>query len=119
MKTHSAPVADVAAGLGLVVLAAPAYFMVMAILRHQGPGFGLLGQPVVLLGALSIALAGNALSILSLRFERTVPPQLRLSVALRPWNLGAILLALLLLGILLGYVFLENLASFGSRIHAP
>lgn len=119
MKTSAGFDPKIAAGLGLFVLAAPAYFIAMGISRHEGPGFGFLGHPVLLLGTLGIAFVANVLCVVSLRFERAAPPQLQLSVAWRPWNLAPILLTLMLFAILMGYVFLENFATLGSRIQMP
>jgi hypothetical protein len=42
------------------------------------------------------------------KLEPEKPPVLKIALSLRIWNLAEILLALLLLGALLAYAFLEN-----------
>jgi hypothetical protein len=81
----------------------------MSALRQNAPGLSFLGSPIILLGALFIAFALNALSILSVNLRiDTEPPVLSVSLSLRFSNLAVVGTALLLLGTLLGYAFLEN-----------
>jgi len=63
---------------------------------------------MILLGALLVAFALNALSVLSVNLRRDAPPVLSVSLSLRFWNLTVIVTGLLLLGVLLGYSFVEN-----------
>ena len=98
----------VAARLGLTLLIVPIYFISAAVLRQNAPGLSLLVSPVMLLGTLLVAFTLNALSILSVDFRRDTPPVLSVSLSLRFWNLAVIVTGLLLLGVLLGYAFVEN-----------
>jgi hypothetical protein len=63
---------------------------------------------MILLGALLVAFILNALSILSISFHSDTPSVLSISLSLRFWNLTVVVIGLLLLGALLGYVFIEN-----------
>jgi hypothetical protein len=101
----------VAAQLGLTLLIVPIYFISASALRPDAPGLSLLGSPVVLLGSLLAALTLNALPVLSVRVRSDAPPVLSVSLSLRFWNLTVIVTSLLLLGVLLGYVFVENFRS--------
>ena len=98
----------VAARLGLTLLIVPIYFVSASVLRQNAPGLSLLASPVILLGTLLVAFTLNALSILSVDFRSDAPPVLSVSVSLRFWNLAVIVTGLLLLGVLLGYEFVET-----------
>ena len=98
----------IAARLGLTLLIIPIYFIGASTLRQDAPGLTLLGSPMILLGALLVAFALNALAILSIGFHSDAPSVLSISLSLRFWNLTVILTGLLLLGLLLGYAFVEN-----------
>ena len=98
----------ITARLGLTLLIVPLYFISASALRQNAPGLSLLGSPTILLGALLVAFALNALSILSVDFRSDAPPVLNVSLSLRFWNLAVIVSCLLLLGVLLGYAFAEN-----------
>jgi hypothetical protein len=108
MTTISSIKPALAARLGLTLLLVPIYFIAASALRQNALGLSLLGSPVILLGALLVAFTINALTILSVNFPSEVPPVLNVSLALRFWNLTAIATSLLLLGVLLGYAFVEN-----------
>jgi hydrogenase-4 membrane subunit HyfE len=98
----------VAARLGLALLIIPIYFIGASALRQDAPGLSLLGSPMILLGALLVALTLNALSILSVGLQGDAPAVLSVSFSLRFWNLTVMVTGLLLLGVLLGYAFVEN-----------
>ena len=105
----------VAAQLGLVLLLIPIYFISASVLRQNAPGFSLLGSPMILLGSLLVAFTLNALPILSVNLRSDAPAVLSVSLSLRFWNLTVIVTVLLLLGVLLGYAFVENFqARLGS-----
>ncbi len=98
----------VAAQLGLALLIVPIYFIGASAFRRDAPGLSLLGSPMILVGALLVAFTLNALSILSVGFHGDAPSVLSVSLSLRFWNLTVIVTGLLLLGVLLGYAFVEN-----------
>src|ERR1700682_180242 len=115
MRIGSSIKPAVAARLGLGLLIVPIYFISASVLRQNAPGLSLLGSPMILLGALLVAFALNALPILSVNLRSETPPVLSVSLSLRFWNLTVIVTGLLLLGVLLGYVFFENFqARLGS-----
>jgi hypothetical protein len=105
----------VAAQWGLALLIVPIYFICSSALRPHAWGLSLLGNPMILLGSLLLAFTLNALPILSVNFRSDAPPVLCVSLSLRFWNLTVIVTGLLLLGVLLGYAFVENFqARLGS-----
>jgi hypothetical protein len=105
----------VAARWGLTLLIVPIYFISASALRQDAPGLSLLGNPMIVLGSLLLAFTLNALPILSINLRSDAPPVLSVSLSLRFWNLTVIVTGLLLLGVLLGYAFVENFqARLGS-----
>jgi hypothetical protein len=108
MRTVSTIKPAVAARLGLTLLVIPIYFIGASALRQDAPGLTLLGSPIIVLGALLVAFTLNALSILSIGLHSDAPSVLSISLSLRFWNLTVIVTGLLLLGVLLGYAFVEN-----------
>ena len=99
---------NLAAGVGLMVLVAPSYFVIASALRQNAPGLSFLASPIILLGALFIAFSLNSLSILSFDFRNDKPSVVSVRLSLRFWNLAVIGSALVLLGVLLGYEFVET-----------
>lgn len=114
MKTFPRFSNDVSAVMGFVLLLLPTYFVAMSALRYDAPGLRFFGSPILLLATLAIAVAVNAVCILSVRLEPARPPVLRIALSLRAWNLGEILFAFLLLGALSTYLFVENFAPRAS-----
>jgi hypothetical protein len=108
MKVFARSSNDVSAVVGVLLLAVPIYFVAMSALRYDAPGLRFFASPILILGTLTIALAVNARSILSVKLEPEKPPVLKIALSLRIWNLAEIMLALLLLGALLTYAFVEN-----------
>jgi hypothetical protein len=96
--------------LGSAFLSIPAYFVAASLLKHGAPEIGFLSSPIFLLSALFIAFLVNSLSIMSVNVRKDKPHVLSVSLSLRMWNIAVIVASLLLLGILLGYAFLENFA---------
>ena len=117
------------AGVGLVLLLAPLFFVAASLLKHGlGVGFlfdpleGFLAEPgrrhvfnlvspVVFLGGLILALVLNVWSILRLDFGRedgVLVGTVRVEPGLL--NIAVAVVSLLLLGTLFGYVFLETFA---------
>jgi hypothetical protein len=99
---------SVAARLGMTVLILPVYFISASTLRLNAPGLSLLANPIIVLGALLVAFALNASSILSINLRSDTPSVLSVSLSLYFWNLLVIATDLLLLCVMLGYAFVEN-----------
>jgi hypothetical protein len=110
MKTLPRFSDDVSAALGFVLLLLPTYFVGMSAIRYDAPGLRFFGSPMLLLAALAIAVGLNAMCILSVKLEPAEPPVLRIALSFRVWNLAEIVFALLLLGALSTYLFVENFA---------
>ena len=108
MKDFSGSSSTFSAVVGVLLLMVPTYFVTMSALRYNAPGLRFFNSPILILGTLAIAFALNARSILSLKLERENPPVLKIALSLRIWNLVEIMIALLLLGALLTYAFVEN-----------
>lgn len=108
MNSNSIVRPNVAAAVGLFFLAAPGYFIVASVMRLDAPGLSMVGIPVILLGALMVAFVLNTLSVFSVALRRDTPPSITVSLSLRLWNWAVIGMALMLLGALLGYLFVEN-----------
>ncbi len=99
---------DVSAVLGVLLLVVPTYFVTMSALRYDALGLQLFGTPILILGTLALVFAVNVRSILSVKLEPEKPPVLKIALSLRIWNVAEVLFALLLLGVLFTYAFVEN-----------
>ena len=108
MKAFPRSSHEVSAVLGVLLLMVPTYFVTMSALRYDAPGLQFFGSPILILGTLASAFAANVRSILSVKLEPEKPPVLKIALSLRIWNLAEIMLALLLLGALFTYAFVEN-----------
>jgi len=115
------------AGVGLVLLAAPLFFVAGSLLKYE-LGIGLLFDPVeallaepgrryvfdlispvIFLGGLFLALALNASAILRLNVGREGGAIVGTArVEIRLWNIAVVVVSLLLLATLVGYLFAEN-----------
>ena len=115
MKTLLRYSDDASAAVGLVLLVIPTYFVTTSALRYDAPGLRFLGNPILILATLALAVAVNSVSVLSVNLEPARPSVLRISLFLRPWNLAEIVLAFLLLSALSAYLFVEN---FAPRVSA-
>ena len=105
----------VAARLGMTLLILPIHFISASALRLNAPGLSLLTNPIILLGALLVAFALNASSILSINLRSDTPSVLSVSLSLHFWNLLVIATDLLLLCVMLGYAFVENFQVRAGR----
>ncbi len=99
---------DVSAVLGVLSLVVPTYFVTMSALRYDAPGLQFFGTPILILGTLALVFAVNVRSILSVKLAPEKPPVLKIALSLRIWNVAEVLFALLLLGVLFTYAFVEN-----------
>ena len=108
MRIASAIKPATAVRVGLVLLIVPVYFVITSALRLNAPGLSLIGSPIIVVGALLLTFALNALPILSINLRRDAPSVLSVSLSLRFWNLAVIVVGSVLLLILLGYAFVEN-----------
>jgi hypothetical protein len=108
MRIASAIKPATAVRVGLVLLIVPVYFVIASALRLNAPGLSLIGSPIIIVGALLLAFALNALPILSFNLRSDTPSVLNVSLSLRFWNLAVIVADSLLLLILLCYAFVEN-----------
>jgi len=107
---------DASAVVGVVLLVIPTYFVTMSALRYDAPGLRFLGNPILILATLALAVAVNSISVLSVNLEPTRPRVLKIALSLRAWNLAEIVFAFLLLGALSAYLFVEN---FAPRVSTP
>jgi len=105
---------DVSAVVGFALLLIPTYFVAMSALRYEAPGLRFFGSPILILTTLAIAVAVNAVSILSVELEPGKPHVLKIALTFRVWNVTEIVFAFLLLGALSTYLFLENFAPRAS-----
>ena len=108
MRIASSIKPAIAARLGIILLIVPIYFVIASVLRQNAPGLSLIGNPIVIIGALVLAFALNALPILSINLHTDSPPVLNVSLSLRFWNLAVIVTGSLLLFVLVSYAFVEN-----------
>jgi hypothetical protein len=108
MKIASSIKPAIAARLGITLLIVPIYFVIASALRLNAPGLSLIGSPIVIIGALLLAFALNALPILSINLHPDSPSVLNVSLSLRFWNLAVIITGSLVLFVLLSYAFIEN-----------
>ncbi len=115
MKTFVRLSNDVSAVIGLVLLLIPTYFVAMSALRYDAPGLRFFGSPILILATLTIAVAVNTVSILAVELEPGKPRVLKIALSLRVRNLAEIMFALVLLGVLSAYLFVEN---FAPRVSA-
>lgn len=120
-----------AAGIGFTLLLVPLYFVCASLLNQWGitwfftpiehwlsqPGqaaaFNII-SPIVVLGTLVSSFLLNLATLVSVGREEEAGGTVQVvKLRVRPWNLAAIGLSLMLTGLLLGYAFVEN---FGTRV---
>jgi len=92
---------------GALLLMIPIAFVGGALSGHT-PAWGLLQNPVVLLGSLSVAAVGNLSSLVHAQVLKGKPPTLRIDMAANPLRVIVLALAGLLGALLIGYAFVEN-----------
>jgi hypothetical protein len=120
-----------AAGIGFILLLVPFYFVCASLLNQwgitwfftpiehwlsrpaQSAAFNII-SPIVLLGTLVSSVLLNLVTLVSVGREEEGGGSVRVvKLRVRSWNLAAIGLSLLLMGLLLGYAFVEN---FGTQV---
>ena len=92
---------------GAFLLVIPTAFVIGALSGHT-PTWGLLQNPVVLLGSLAVAALGNLWSLVHVEVLRGKPPILRIDIAGNALSIIVVTIAGLLGFLLIGYAFVEN-----------
>jgi hypothetical protein len=92
---------------GALLLTIPIAFVVGALTGHT-PNWGILQNPVVLLGSIGLAAIGNLWSLLHVEVLKGKPPTLRIDIAASLFSILVLAVASLLGVLLIGYAFLEN-----------
>ena len=92
---------------GALLLMIPMGFVVGALTGHT-PNWGILQNPVVLLGSLAVAAIGNLWSLVHVEVLKGKPPMLRIDIAANPLNIIIFAIAGLLGVLLVGYALVEN-----------
>jgi hypothetical protein len=92
---------------GALLLLIPSAFVVGALTRHT-PAWGVLQNPVVLLGSLGVAAIGNLWSLVHAEVLKGKPSTLRIDIAAKPLSIIVLAVAGLLGTLLMGYAFVEN-----------
>jgi hypothetical protein len=92
---------------GALLLIIPTAFVIGALTGHT-PTWGLLQNPVVLLGSLGVAALGNLWSLVHVEVLRGKPPILRIDIAGNALSIIVLTVAGLLGTLLIGYAFVEN-----------
>jgi ribose/xylose/arabinose/galactoside ABC-type transport system permease subunit len=92
---------------GALLLTIPIVFVVGALTGHT-PNWGILQNPIVLLGSIGLAAMGNLWSLLHVEVLKGKPPTLRIDIAASLFSILVLAVASLLGVLLIGYAFLEN-----------
>jgi len=95
--------------LGAFLLIVPTAFVIGALTGHT-PTWGLLQNPVVVLGSLAVAALGNLWSLIHVEVLSGKPSILRIDIAGNALSIIILTIAGLLGALLMGYAFLENFA---------
>jgi len=96
--------------LGAFLLIIPIAFVVGALTGHT-PSWGILQNPVVLLGSIGLAAMGNLCSLLHVEVLKGKPPTLRIEIAANLLSIIVLAVASLLGLLLIGYAFVENFTA--------
>jgi hypothetical protein len=92
---------------GALLLIIPTAFVIGALSGHT-PTWGLLQNPVVLLGSLGVAALGNLWSLVRVEVLRGKPPILRIDIAGNALSIIVLVVASALGTLIVGYAFVEN-----------
>lgn len=92
---------------GAFLLVIPTAFVIGALSGYT-PTWGLLQNPLVLLGSLAVAALGNLWSLTHVEVLRGKPPILRIDLAGNALSIIVLTIAGLLGSLLIGYAFVEN-----------
>ena len=93
---------------GALLLVIPTTFVTAALTGHT-PSWGLLQNPIVLLGSLAVAAVANLWSLVHVEVLRGKPATLRIDIKANLFSSMVLLAAGSLGMLLLGYAFVENL----------
>ena len=96
--------------MGAFLLIIPIAFVVGALTGHT-PSWGILQNPVVLLGSIGLAAMGNLWSLLHVEVLKGKPPTLRIEIAANLLSIIVLAVASLLGLLLIGYAFVENFTA--------
>ena len=92
---------------GAFLLIIPTAFVIGALTGHT-PSWGLLQNPVVLLGSLALAALGNLYSLVHVEVLRGKPSILRIDLTAKAFSILVLTISILLGTLLMGYAFVEN-----------
>jgi|SRR5215471_2278388 len=92
---------------GALLLIIPTTFVVGSLTGHT-PEWGVLQNPIVILGSLGVAAIGNLWSLVRLEILKGKPPILRIDIAGNALSIIVLTVAGLLGALLVGYAFVEN-----------
>ena len=92
---------------GAFLLIIPTAFVIGALTGHT-PNWGLLQNPVVLLGSLALAALGNLYSLVHVEVLRGKPSILRIDLTANAFSILVLTISILLGTLLMGYAFVEN-----------
>jgi hypothetical protein len=95
---------------GALLLIIPIAFVVGALSGHT-PSWGVLQNPVVLLGSIAVAAMGNLWSLLHVEVLKGKPPTLRVDISANLLSIFILAVASLLGVLLIGYAFVENFTA--------
>jgi hypothetical protein len=95
---------------GALLLTIPVAFVFGALTGHT-PSWGILQNPVVLLGSIGVAAMGNLWSLIHVEVLKGKPPILRIDIAGNLLSIIVLALASLLGVLLIGYGFVENFTA--------
>lgn len=92
---------------GALLLIIPTIFVVSSLAGHT-PNLGVLQNPIVILGSITVAALGSLWSLVHVEVVRGKPQVLRIDIEVNVRSIIVLAVASLLATILVGYAFVEN-----------
>jgi hypothetical protein len=92
---------------GALLLIIPTIFVVSSLAGHT-PNWGVLQNPIVILGSIAVAGLGSLLSLVHVEVVRGKPQVLRIDIEVNVRSIMVLAVASSLAMILVGYAFVEN-----------